>query len=131
MSNFILKISTQIHSEDYDDSINVTYPCKYSFENGIYRLKYTDNETGLTIIKVSDDNEINIHRQNSFPIVLREGYLHKVDYTTPYGNIPIEITAQNINCMLNEQGGRLEYMAKMLIGGASQTNTVAIELETL
>lgn len=87
-----------------------------------------DDETGFTVIKASADGEINIHRQNSFPVILRRGYLYKVDYDSPYGSIPMEFTAQSINCMLNEQGGRLEYTAKLVIGGSPQTNTVIMEL---
>lgn len=128
MSNFTLKISTKIHSDDYDDSIDVSYPCKVSYDNGTYRLKYTDDETGFTVVKVSDNGEINIHRQNSFPIVLREEYLHTVNYDSPYGSITMEFTAQSVNCTLNEHGGRLEYIAKLVIGGAPQTNTVIMEL---
>jgi uncharacterized beta-barrel protein YwiB (DUF1934 family) len=128
MSNFMLKISTKIHSEDYDDVINSDYPCQYSCESGIHRLKYTDDEAGFTVIKISPDGEINIRRQNSFPILLREGYSHTVDYDSPYGKIPMEFTARSILVALNEQGGRVEYITKLVIGGAPQTNTVIMEL---
>lgn len=128
MSEFKLKISTNIHSPDYDDRIDVAYPCRYSCENGIYRLKYTDDEAGFTVIKISGDGEIIIRRQNSFMIVLREGYLHTADCDTPYGTIPMQFTARKINCRLGEQGGIAEYVADMVVGGAAQTNTVVMEI---
>lgn len=128
MSEFKLKISTDIHSPDYDDRIDVTYPCRYSCENGVYRLKYTDDEAGFTVIKLTSDGEIIIRRQNSFMIVLREGYLHTADSETPYGTIPMQFTARKITCQLGEQGGKVEYIADMVVGGAEQTNTVVMEI---
>lgn len=127
MNNFTLKIFTQIHSNDYDDNLEKSYPCKLSYDDGVYRIKYTAAEAGFTVVKVTDDS-ITVRRQNSFTIVLKEGYLHTVNYDSPYGSIPMEFTAQSIICSLSKQGGRLEYTAKLVIGGAPQTNIVLMEI---
>lgn len=130
MNELKLKILTRIHSDDYDDCIETGYDCRYSCDGGVYRLKYSDDENGFTVIKISD-GEISIRRQNSSVLILREGYTHTSDYITPYGNIPMECAARQIKVDLGESGGRIEYVADLIIGGAEQTNTVVMVLETL
>ena len=127
MNQFTLKISTQIHSEDYDDCIETSYDCRYLCDGGVHRLKYSDDENGFTVIKISD-GEISVRRQNASALILREGYVHTSDYITPYGNIPMECAAREIAVELGECGGRIEYIADLVIGGTEQTNTVIMEL---
>lgn len=130
MNQFKLKISTKIHSTDYDDNIENQYDCQYLCDNGVYRLKYNDDENGFTVIKISD-GEISVRRQNTSALIFREGYTYVCDYVTPYGNIPMECTARQINIDLSDSGGRIEYTASLVIGGAEQTNTIIMELTAL
>ena len=119
-NKYTLKISTSIQSEDYQDSIEVSYPCAYSFQNGTYRIKYEDEENGFTVFKVLPEGEIQIRRRNSFTIIMREGNSYSVDCETPYGTIPMTFTLQNSSCTLGEQGGGFEYTAQVEIDGAAQ-----------
>lgn len=125
---YTLKIYTSIHSEDYDDNIEVSYPCSYSFEDGTHRLKYVDEEGGFTVFKVTPNGEIQIRRRNSFNIIMREGYCHNVDCQTPYGSIPLTFTLQDSNCTLSDHGGRFEYVSHVCIDGVMQINSVTMEL---
>lgn len=130
MNEFKLKILTRIHSDDYDDCIETGYDCCYSCDGGAHRLKYSDDENGFTVVKISD-GEISVRRQNTSALILREGYTHISDYVTPYGSIPMECTARQITVELGECGGRIEYVADLVIGGAEQTNTVIMKIEAI
>lgn len=125
---YTLKIATSIHADDYDDTIEVSYPCAYTFDNGTHRLKYDDEENGFTVFKVLPNGEIEIRRRNSFTIIMREGYSHSVDCETPYGSIPMQFTLQSANHSLSEKGGQLEYIAHVYIDGVLQENRVTMEL---
>lgn len=125
---YTLKITTSIHADDYDDRIEVSYPCTYSFDNGTHRLKYDDEENGFTVCKVLPDGEIQIRRRKSFTIIMREGYSHSVDCETPYGSIPMRFTLQRTNHSLGHDGGQLEYIAHVHIDGVLQENRVTMEL---
>ena len=100
--DYSLKIYTVIRSDDYDDTIEVCYPCRYSCDNGVHRLKYTDEEAGFTVVKVLPDGCIEIRRRNSFTISLREGSPHSVYCETPYGAIPMQFTLRNASHSLSE-----------------------------
>ncbi len=125
---YTLNISTKIQSDDYDDSIEVSYPCSYSCENGIHRLKYTDDEAGFTVVRISPDGCIEIRRRNSFTIIMRDGYIHSVDCETPYGRIPMQFTLVTAAHSLSEIGGTLEYTANVHIDGQLQVNRVTMKL---
>lgn len=126
--DYTLHISTVIQSDDYDDSMQVSYPCSYSCQNGIHRLKYTDDEAGFTVIRISPEGDIEIRRQKSFTIIMRRGYIHSVDGDTPYGSIPMKFALLRASHSLREDGGILEYAAKVHIDGQPQINTVTMRL---
>ena len=126
--DYTLHISTVIQSDDYDDSMQVSYPCSYSCQNGIHRLKYTDDEAGFTVIRISPEGDIEIRRQKSFTIIMRRGYIHSVDCDTPYGSIPMKFALLRASHSLREDGGILEYAAKVYIDGQPQINTVTMRL---
>ncbi len=126
--DYTLHISTVIQSDDYDDSMQVSYPCSYSCQNGIHRLKYTDDEAGFTVIRISPEGDIEIRRQKSFTIIMRRGYIHSVDCDTPYGSIPMKFALLRASHSLREDGGILEYAAKVHIDGQPQINTVTMRL---
>ncbi len=126
--DYTLTISTVIQSDDYDDSIEASYPCSYSCENGIHRLKYNDPEAGFTVVRISPDGSIEIRRRQSFTIIMREGYVHSVDCETPYGSIPMQFALMNASHSLHENGGTLAYAAKVHIDGQPQINTVTMRL---
>ena len=131
MDGFNIKISTSIHSDDYEDTLEASYPCEYYFGENVCRIKYTDSEAGFTVVKVcADKSEITMRRQSSFPISLKPGFTCEVSYNSPYGTIPMEITAKSITLALSENGGRLEYKADFLIGGAYQVNNTVIEISS-
>ena len=75
--NYTVKIFTEIKADDYEDAFQVSYPCGYSFENGVHRLKYTDEEAGFTVVKIVPDGRIEIRRKNSFTIILQNGLTHR------------------------------------------------------
>ena len=126
--DYTLHSSTVIQSDDYDDSMQVSYPCSYSCQNGIHRLKYTDDEAGFTVIRISPEGDIEIRRQKSFTIIMRRGYIHSVDCDTPYGSIPMKFALLRASHSLREDGGILEYAAKVHIDGQPQINTVTMRL---
>lgn len=127
-TSYRLKIATSIHADDYDDEMEVSCPCRYSFADGVHRLKYDDEENGFTVIKITPDGEIQIRRRRSFSILLRKGYAHNVACETPYGTIPMVFTLQSADCSLTERGGRVEYVSQVKIDGAAQINRVIMEL---
>ena len=127
-TNYTLKIATSIHADDYDDVIEVTAPCRYSFADGVHRLGYDDEENGFTVVKITPDGGIQIRRSRSFPILLLQGYAHSVDCETPYGAIPMVFTLQSAHCSLTGRGGRVEYVSQVEIDGAPQINRVVMEL---
>ena len=126
--NYTVKIFTEIKAEDYDDHLEVCYPCAYSCENGVHRLKYTDEEAGFTVVKILPDSRIEIRRKNSFTIILQNGLTHRVDSETPYGSIPMAFALQESRHSLTEDGGMLTYIARVEIGGQPQTNQVPMLL---
>ncbi len=125
---YTIKIHTAIRSDDYDDTIEVSYPCAYSCDNGVHRLKYTDEEAGFTVVKILPDGRIEIRRRHSFTIILQDGFPHSVDCETPYGSIPMQFTLRSASHSLSEEGGMLEYTAQVHIDGQPQTNTVTMLL---
>ena len=123
-----LKIFTQISADNYNDSIEATYPCKYSLQDGNHRLKYTDDEAGFTVVKISPECDIEIRRKNSFTILLKKDFTHSTDCETPYGSIPMAFSLQSISHSLCEDGGMLTYTARVEIGGQPQQNQVTMLL---
>lgn len=125
---YTLHITTVIHADDYNDRMEISYPCAYSCENGTHRLKYDDADNGLTVCRISPDGEIRISRRRSASLLLRQGYAHRVDYPTPYGTIPMTFTLQSAVCTLSPQGGALDYLSLVHIDGDCQQNRVIMEL---
>ena len=125
---YTVKIFTEIKSDDYEDCFQVSYPCAYSCEKGVHRLKYTDEEAGLTVVKILPDSRIEIRRKNSFTIILQNGLTHCVESETPYGSIPMAFSLQSISHSLCEDGGMLTYTARVEIGGQPQQNQVTMLL---
>lgn len=125
---YTIKIFTEIKADDFDDSFQVSYPCLYSCENGIHRLKYTDEEAGFTVVKIMPDSRIEIRRKNSFTIILQNGFTQNVESETPYGSIPMAFSLQKSSNSLNEDGGMLNYTARVEIGGQPQINQVTMLL---
>ena len=123
-----LKIFTQIFADDYGDSIEATYPCKYSLQDGNHRLKYTDDEAGFTVVKISPECDIEIRRKNSFTILLKKDFTHSTDCETPYGSIPMSFTLLEASHTLSEEGGTVEYTSRVHIDGEPQTNKVTMLL---
>ena len=126
--DYELKIFTAITADDYSDSIEAAYPCRYSFEDGVHRLKYTDDEAGFTVIRISPEGTIEIRRRGSFTIILQKDFVHSVDCETPYGSIPMAFSLQSISHSLCEDGGMLTYTARVEIGGQPQQNQVTMLL---
>lgn len=125
---YTLTVSTFIHADDYDDYLEGSYPCTYTCENGIHRLKYDDKETGFNVVKILPDGEIQIRRRSSFSIILRKGYSHRVDHETPYGSIPMQFELISVEGGFSPQGGHLIYRANIYIDGTKQTNHVTMAL---
>lgn len=123
-----LTVTTLIHAADYHDRMEMRYSCRYAQENGVHRLKYDDAENGFTVVKIQPDGEITIRRAGAAPIVLRQDYAHRVDYTTPYGVIPMVFTLQSASVNLSEDGGCVRYVSRVEIDGEPQLNTVTMEL---
>ena len=125
---YTVKIFTEIKADDYEDCFQVSYPCGYSCENGTHRLKYTDEEAGFTVVKISADSRIEIRRKNSFTIILQNGQTHNVESETPYGSISMAFSLQKASNTLSEDGGMLTYIASVEIGGQPQVNQVTMLL---
>lgn len=125
---YTLKIFTEIKADDFEDSFQVSYPCGYSCEKGVHRLKYTDEEAGFTVVKVQPDGSIEIRRRHSFTILLQKGLTHRVDSETPYGSIPMAFSLEDVRHSLTEDGGLLHYTAHVEIGGQPQVNEVTMLL---
>ena len=135
---YTVKIFTEIKSDDYEDCFQVSYPCAYSCEKGVHRLKYTDEEAGLTVVKILPDSRIEIRRKNSFTIILQNknsftiilqnGLTHRVESETPYGSIPMAFSLQKLSNSLSEDGGMLHYISRVEIGGQPQINQVTMLL---
>ena len=126
--NYTVKIFTEIKADDYEDAFQVSYPCAYSCENGVHRLKYADEEAGFTVVKIMPDSRIEIRRKNSFTIILQNGLTHSVESETPYGNIPMAFSLQSVSNTLHEDGGMLNYISHVEIGGQPQVNQVTMLL---
>ena len=126
--DYELKIFTAITADDYSDSIEAAYPCRYSFEDGVHRLKYTDDEAGFTVIRISPEGTIEIRRRGSFTIILQKDFVHSVDCETPYGSIPMTFTLLDASHTLSEDGGSLEYTSSVHIDGQPQINKVTMLL---
>ena len=126
--NYTVKIFTEIKADDYEDAFQVSYPCGYSFENGVHRLKYTDEEAGFTVVNIVPDGRIEIRRKNSFTIILQNGLTHRVESETPYGSIPMAFSLQKLSNSLSEDGGMLHYISRVEIGGQPQINQVTMLL---
>lgn len=125
---YTLKIFTEIKADDFEDSMEVSYPCRYSFENGIHRLKYTDEEAGFTVVKVSPDGEIEIRRKKSFTIVYQKGVCHCVRFENEYGSIPLTFSLVEASHSLTSEGGVLAYTAQVTLDGQPQINQTTMLL---
>ena len=66
--------------------------------------------------------------EDYFTIIMRRGYIHSVDCDTPYGSIPMKFALLRASHSLREDGGILEYAAKVHIDGQPQINTVTMRL---
>ena len=115
-----IKISTSISADDFSDFIEVSYPCGYSFSDGIYRLKYEDDECGFTVVKVMPDGGMEIHRRNNYTIFYRKGIPHLVDYESEFGTIPMKFVLLEAEHSLNEDGGWIEFTAEVTVDGEPQ-----------
>ncbi|MBQ9900949.1 MAG: DUF1934 domain-containing protein [Clostridia bacterium] len=125
---YTVKIFTEIKADDYEDNFQVSYPCGYSCEKGIHRLKYTDEEAGFTVVKILPDNRIEVRRRKSFTIILQNGMTYRIESETPYGSIPMTFSLQKCSNTLSEDGGMLTYIADVEIGGQPQVNQVTMLL---
>lgn len=127
-ASYTISIATHISSDDYEDTIEVSYPCGYSCENGVHRLKYNDDEAGLTVVKILPDRTIEIRRKRSFTIIMKEGFSHSAECETDYGSIPMTFTLLEMSHSLSEDGGILQYSARVGIDGQPQINRVKMLL---
>ena len=123
-----IHISTSIAAEDFSDSIEVRYPCDYSCSNGIHRLKYDDEQSGFTVVKILPDGTIEINRRNAFPIVYRKDIPYSAEYQSEFGAIPMTFVLLEAAHSLSENGGRLEFTAEVTVDGEPQINKTTMLL---
>ena len=123
-----IQIITDISADDYSDSIDVSYPCGYSFDGQIHRLKYNDEQAGFTVVKILPDGGIEIRRRNSFTIFYRKGIPHSVSYESDCGTIPMTFTLLEAQHSLSENGGSLAFTARVTIDGEPQINKTLMRL---
>lgn len=123
-----IQIITEITADDYTDSLEVSYPCSYSFDGQIHRLKYTDDEAGFTVFKILPDGGIEIRRRNSFTIFYRKGVPHSVSYESEFGTIPMTFTLLDAEHSLTEEGGSIRFSARVTVDGEPQINKTTMRL---
>ncbi len=128
MMEHTIQIITDISADDYSDSIDVSYPCGYSFDGQIHRLKYNDEQAGFTVVKILPDGGIEIRRRNSFTIFYRKGIPHSVSYESDCGTIPMTFTLLEAQHSLSENGGSLAFTARVTIDGEPQINKTLMRL---
>lgn len=112
-------IGKQFIEEDEDITEFYTQGTLYKEDNNYY-ITYDENKNigekdCLTTLKINQDKIVltkNINKSPKTYLIIEKGKRNMGNYNTNYGDLLVGITAKNMKCDIDENGGELffEYM---------------------
>ncbi len=111
-----------VQNGDKDDAIKLVMPGTYSSENGITYISYKETEEtgmlGTTTIIAVDGRKVSLIRNgtSNSVLILERGKRHDCDYQTPYGSMPIGVTASEVKADIGEDKGTIRAKYLIVIG---------------
>jgi len=111
-----------VQNGDTEDAINLVMPGTYRCENGITYISYDETEEtgmlGTTTTIMVEGRKVSIIKKgtSSSVLVLERGKRHDCDYNTPYGSMPIGVTASEVKADVSEAEGKIRAKYLIVIG---------------
>ncbi len=108
-----------VQNGDKEDAIKLVMPGTYRCENGITYISYKETEAtgmlGTTTTIAVEGRRVSLIRKgtSNSVLILERGKRHDCDYQTPYGSMPIGVTASEVKADVSEDKGTIK--AKYLI----------------
>lgn len=110
---YTICISDSLESEKGDDTIEVTTNCTMKGSPDNYTIEYDEifgeGMSGHTVIEVKNKSCATIIRSGSIisEMTVEKGKRHLCMYSTPYGDIPMGISAKEVSSSVDKNGGEL------------------------
>lgn len=116
-----------------DERVEYSLPCRYRFLDTGAHISYKeagDGDETETDISVND-GEITVARRGGVTskIVFREGFAHSSLYSLGTYSFDMSVTTRGVRVALGENGGRLDILYKMTVGGAEKDVRFSVRIE--
>ena len=137
-----IKISSVIESLDESglssgdtEKSESTHAGYYRISDGTASVTYTEESEGAKIfseVRVFPDGSVSVSRTGALEssFLFEEGAVHTSLYKVPPYTFDAEIRTRKIRSALSEQGGTLELIYNMKIGGAVRATRMKIWIST-
>lgn len=95
----------------------------------IETTEYGPIQNTVTVTKEAACERVSVRRGDALHMELVCGEKRTGEYILPFGAIDMEYIAEELGISLDEDGGRIEMLYRMDIGGAESENRVVIVIE--
>lgn len=125
----IIEIADQHETDGEIQSMSMTTVGSLSGTPEDYSLIYTDQDGELegcvTTLRVENGRRVTMTRAGSYQseLIMELGRRHNCHYTTPYGELMIGVFTQKVDSLMDEHGGKLEFIIRSISTPASPRAT--------
>lgn len=114
--DYLIKVEGTQEGDGANDRISLCTKGEFQLRNRTFYITYQETEaTGyancITTVKAEGDKKVSLLRFGSAPsqLVVEKGLRHICHYETGQGSLSLGLSADEIVCSLNEEGGELYF----------------------
>ncbi len=113
--NYLMKMVTHQNIEGESEVLEMTTLADFSGNADDYFISYTDEDGDLkgttTTLHVENGSMVTILREGSYNshMIVERNSRHLSHHTTPYGTFTIGVCALDVNSLMTDKGGTLNF----------------------
>ena len=135
-TNASARVRSEVDNEGEVTQMDIIVDARYEYKNGKYYIIY--EETGfsemrgcITTIKIEPDGKVWVRRTGALTTSMcyEEGKAHSCVYNFDFGSITMETHTKKIDVSLDPNGGELDMLYSLDMGGAKSENHLNITIK--
>ncbi len=131
MKQVYVEINGHVTTGGDTDKMNYCTEGRFYKKSGKYYINYPEGELigrekCSTTLKVSPDGVITMLRSGeaNTRMVFEKGQCHISCYETPFGNLTVSVTANDVSISMDEDGGKLDIDYNLSINNVSHSHNL-------
>ncbi len=131
MKQVYVEINGNVTTDGETDKMNYSTEGKFYKKSGKYYINYPEGELlgrekCSTTLKVAPDGVVTMLRSGeaNTRMVFEKGRCHISCYETPYGNLTVSVTANDVSINMDENGGNLNIDYNLSINNLTRSRNL-------